>query len=90
MRIPLRLALVVAWAATGVAPVNALDTYMCESAISDYESGVSEIDYALRAYVRCVESSEGRDDCDSEYRSLGYAQDAFSSAVSYLQIYCDT
>lgn len=60
----------------------------CESAVSDYNNAVSEIDSYVRRYVNCVSGSQGQDDCSSEFRRLKNAQSDFKSAVSDYQSYC--
>lgn len=60
----------------------------CEDAVSAYNSSTSEIEYNLRRYSRCVEASQGRDDCYSEFRRLRSAHSDFESAVSQYQSEC--
>jgi len=60
----------------------------CSSAISSYNSALSDIESYLRRYTRCLSSSNGADDCSSEFRRLRSAQDDFESAVSDYQAYC--
>jgi hypothetical protein len=54
----------------------------CNDAIEQYNSTLSDIEYALRRYSRCVSGSQGQDDCYSEFRRLKSAQDDFEAAVS--------
>ena len=54
----------------------------CEDAISQYNSAISDISTTLRRYTNCVSSSNGRDDCSSEFRRLKSAQSDFEDAVS--------
>lgn len=60
----------------------------CSSAISSYNSALSDIESYLRRYTRCLSSSNGTDDCSSEFRRLRSAQSDFESAVSDYQAYC--
>lgn len=60
----------------------------CSSAISSYNSAVIDIDSYLKRYTRCLGSSNGSDDCSSEFRRLRSAQNDFESAVSEYQAYC--
>lgn len=60
----------------------------CSSAISSYNSALSDIESYLRRYTRCLSSSDGADDCSSEFRRLRSAQSDFESAVSDYQAYC--
>lgn len=60
----------------------------CNLAISSYNSALSDIENYLRRYTRCLNSSDGADDCSSEFRRLRSAQSDFESAVSEYQLYC--
>lgn len=77
------LALVFMSATIGVALAD------CQYAIDSYNSAISEIEYELGRYTRCVSNSMGEDDCYSEFRRLRSAQDSFESAVSSYRIDCD-
>jgi hypothetical protein len=61
----------------------------CSYAVQSYNSAVDDISYKLKAYARCVGSSNGTDDCSFEFRRLKYAQDEFESAVSNYRYDCD-
>jgi hypothetical protein len=61
----------------------------CSSAISSYNSAVDDISTYLKRYVGCVSSSDGNDDCSTEFRRLKNAQSDFESAVSEHQINCN-
>ena len=54
----------------------------CSDAVESYNSAMSEVEYGLKRYSRCVGSSQGGDDCSSEFRGLKSAHDDFESAVS--------
>jgi hypothetical protein len=60
----------------------------CSDAISSYNSAISDIETKLKSYARCVASSNGADDCSSEFRRLRSSQGDFESAVSDYQLYC--
>jgi hypothetical protein len=60
----------------------------CESAVSEYNSSISDISSYLRRYSRCVADSRGNDDCSSEFRRLRSAHDDFENAVSRYQSEC--
>lgn len=60
----------------------------CNSAISSYNSAISDIESYLKRYTRCLSSSDGTDDCSSEFRRLRSAQSDFETAVSEYQLYC--
>ena len=64
-------------------------TANCNDAISTYNSAISDVSEALRRYSRCVSSSNGHDDCSSEFRRLKNAQSDFESAVSQYEIECN-
>ena len=75
-----------------VASVIGLPTHAladCRNAIDAYNDAVSEIDSRLRRYVNCISSSDGSDDCSTEFRRLRSAQSDFESAVSDYQRECD-
>jgi hypothetical protein len=61
----------------------------CQEAISDFESARSDISTALQSYVNCVSSSDGHDDCSSEFETLKSAQDDFEDAVSRYESECN-
>jgi hypothetical protein len=61
----------------------------CEDATRTYNSAISDVSDALRRYSRCLSSSNGRDDCSSEFRRLKNAQSDFESAVSEYERECN-
>lgn len=61
----------------------------CSDAIDAYNDAISDIDSYLKRYARCLQNSEGSDDCSSEFRKLKNAQNDFESAVSEYQSECD-
>ena len=87
MRIPGILELVVA-AALSLLPV-CVATADCGDATSTYNSAISDVSDALRRYSRCLSSSNGHDDCSSEFRRLKNAQSDFESAVSQYESECN-
>ena len=54
----------------------------CREAAEQYKSAVSEVASALTQYATCVTSSDGTDDCSSEFASLSSAHDDFETAAS--------
>ena len=60
----------------------------CNLAVSSYNSAISDIETRLRRYTQCLASSQGTDDCSSEFRRLRSAQSDFESAVSDYQLNC--
>lgn len=61
----------------------------CNDAIDSYNSAISEIDYQLGRFTNCLSSSQGEDDCSSEFRRLRNAHGDFESAVSDYRRECD-
>jgi hypothetical protein len=68
-----------------VLPTSAA-TADCREATSSYNSAISD---AIRRYTRCLSSSNGHDDCSSEFRRLKNAQSDFESAVSDFESACN-
>jgi hypothetical protein len=60
----------------------------CSDASSTYNSAISDVSDAIRRYSRCLSSSDGHDDCSSEFRRLKSAQSDFESAVSNYESEC--
>jgi len=60
----------------------------CSDAVAEYNGALEAIDSAIRRYSRCVEGSQGSDDCSSPFRRLRSAQGDFEVAVSNHQAYC--
>ena len=61
----------------------------CQDATSTYNATISDLSDALRRYSRCLSSSNGHDDCSSEFRRLKNAQSDFESAVSEYESECN-
>ena len=64
------------------------DTSDCQDAIDQYNSAASDVSSTLRLYSRCLSSSDGHDDCSSEFARLKSDQDDFESAVSNYESEC--
>jgi hypothetical protein len=60
----------------------------CNEVTDAYNSAVSDLSDALQRYSRCLSSSNGHDDCSSEFRRLKNAQSDFESAVSGYESEC--
>ena len=60
----------------------------CQEAVNSYNSAISDIASYLKRYTSCLQSSDGNDDCSSEFRRLRNAQSEFESAVSQHQNEC--
>lgn len=61
----------------------------CEYAVDQYNTVIDDLDTRIRRYSSCLSSSQGRDDCSSEFRRLRSAQSDFESAVYQVQSDCD-
>jgi hypothetical protein len=61
----------------------------CSDATDSYNSAISDVSDALKRYTRCLSSSNGHDDCSSEFRKLKNAQSDFESAVSEYESECN-
>ncbi len=61
----------------------------CSDARERYNQAVDDVSYALRRYTSCLSSSNGTDDCSTEFRRLKNAQDDLESAVSEIGSYCE-
>ena len=66
----------------------AADPEACQEALNQLRSARSDVADALRQYVSCLNSSDGHDDCSSEFGSLQSAQDDFEFAVSSYESEC--
>ena len=58
------------------------DTESCRNAIEEFDNARSGIVASFRSYGSCISSSDGHDDCSSEFSQLQSNQDHFESAVS--------
>ena len=68
---------------------SAKDAAQCKAAIESYNSALSDISSSLRRYTNCVNDSQGKDDCSSEFRRLKSAQSDFETAVSEYEANCE-
>ena len=64
------------------------DQSECNRAIEKYNSAISDISSYLRRYTSCLNSSNGHDDCSSEFRRIKSSQDDFEDAVREHGNYC--
>jgi hypothetical protein len=87
MRI-LGIVVLCAAAVLGAPPLHAA-TANCNDATDTYNSAISDVSDALKRYTRCLSSSNGHDDCSSEFRKLKNAQSDFGSAVSEYENECN-
>jgi hypothetical protein len=86
----LSVAVVICLASTPFLTRNShADPTECQDAISEYKSARSDISTALQSYVNCVSSSDGHDDCTSEFEQLKSAQDDFEDSVSKYETECN-
>ena len=68
--------------------IAAADPAGCRNAAEEVESAQSEIASALSTYSSCVASTDGRDDCSSEFSSLQSSHSDLESAVSDFESEC--
>lgn len=80
---PVRLVVALGMIAALSCPVALrADVEDCRDAIRSFKSARSDIAGALQAYMACVSSSDGHDDCSSEFGALRSAQDDLEDAVA--------
>jgi hypothetical protein len=72
----------------GTTVATRADLEECRDAITAYNSALSDVSAAVRAYANCVTDSHGHDDCSSEFASLQSAQSDFEDAVSAYEADC--
>lgn len=65
------------------------DNSQCAVAVDTYNSTISDVSSQLRRYSACLNDSQGKDDCSSEFSRLRRTQSDFESAVSAIQSYCE-
>lgn len=53
----------------------------CHEAVDQFKSARSEVADGIRAFASCISSSDGHDDCSSEFSRLRSAEDDFESAM---------
>jgi hypothetical protein len=61
----------------------------CRDALDRADSAASDVASYGRRLISCVESSDHRDDCSSEFRRVRGAHGDYESAVSEVGSYCD-
>lgn len=88
MRIPGIVALGIAAVVWSALPTRAAKAD-CNDATSAYNAAISDVSDAIKRYTRCLSSSNGRDDCSSEFRRLKNAQSDFETAVSQYESECN-
>jgi hypothetical protein len=64
------------------------DPESCRDAADQYQSAKSDVSSALSSYSRCISSSDGHEDCSSDFSSLQSAQLDFESAVAEYESEC--
>jgi hypothetical protein len=60
----------------------------CRDAVDAFNNARSSIADSVRRYGQCVSSSDGHDDCSSEFSTLRSDQDDLESAVSNYEGEC--
>ena len=61
----------------------------CSDARESYSSVLKDLSYELARYSKCLNYSDGTDDCSSEFKRLKNAQGDLESAVSEIASYCE-
>ena len=64
------------------------DPESCRDTLNQYKSAKSDVGGALIDYTNCIRSTDGHDDCSSEFSILKSAQDDFEVAVSEYESEC--
>ena len=64
------------------------DPEACRDAIDQFKSARSDVGDGIRSFAACISSSDGHDDCSSEFSTLQSAHDDFESAVSEYESEC--
>jgi len=64
------------------------DLDSCRDAADQYSSAKSDVSGDISSYASCVSSSDGHDDCSSDFSTLQSAQSDFESAVSDYESEC--
>jgi hypothetical protein len=70
-------------------PFAHADPEACEDAAHEFQSSHSNLEGALAGNQNCVSSSNGHDDCSSEFQSLQSEQSDFETAVSSYESECN-
>jgi hypothetical protein len=65
------------------------DSSDCQDTISRYNSAIDDVASTLKRYSSCVSSSNGKDDCSSEFHRLKTAQSDFEDAVNAVRSECN-
>ena len=68
---------------------GAMDRSDCRDAQQKYRSSKADLESHIKRYYNCIESSNGSDDCESEFHHIKNDQDDFESAVSGIRSDCD-
>jgi hypothetical protein len=82
-----RLMIVIGASALVVMP--AIASTDCEDAVDNYNRRKRDLLYSIPAYLRCVQSSRGHNDCSSEFNRVRSEQDDFERAVRGYRSECE-
>jgi len=66
----------------------AQDIRQCSYSVESYNTTVSNVRSQLVVFSTCLNESQGKDDCTSEFRSLRRAQSELVLAVSTIEANC--
>jgi hypothetical protein len=70
-------------------PCADADPAGCEDAAHEFQLSHSNVEDALAGYQNCISSSNGHDDCSTEFQSLQSEQGDFETAVSSYESECN-
>ena len=60
----------------------------CQASQELFQTAIEGLRADLAAYKQCIDRSNGRDDCSTEYADLDLAQDRYETAVAELAKRC--
>lgn len=60
----------------------------CRDAIDQFKAARSDVLNDVQSFASCVSSSDGHDDCSSEFSTVQSAEDDLKSAVSEYESEC--
>ena len=70
------------------APAAAPAQVDCGGARRDYSDAIDHIQTTFRPYVKCINESNGANDCTLEFKQLERAQKRFDDAVLAIRMNC--
>lgn len=66
-----------------------LQDEQCAEAVDQYNSAIQDVELTLARYRTCLSSTDGTDDCSSEFQRLRNAQSDLEDAVNSYRSDCD-